>query len=261
MTIPSFFQSRLSTIADKLGITRDQTIQALFTWTEMGLSLAEQLEVEDLNPQAIFESVEDLQARASNNLSLCHLDLTESATLDSHSLNQLSTSIRLLSEALSKKHHRQSNLSQNNRSNASTNLKPNYNNLTTQVGQAPHTSVAVEPVEQTKKSQSIKSKPESSSQENSRKLSKRSIEAEEEVNRAIDAIIDFNNQENLAHNDKWRIGVAALRKLTQRGDTVTKRVLESRADQIEQHHAQHQIGLRHNSKGKTYPSIDEVISL
>ena len=47
MTIPSFFQSRLSTIADKLGISPTETIQALFTWTEMGLSLAEQLEVED----------------------------------------------------------------------------------------------------------------------------------------------------------------------------------------------------------------------
>ena len=39
MVIPSFFQSRLSTIAGKLGITPAQTIQALFTWTEMGLSL------------------------------------------------------------------------------------------------------------------------------------------------------------------------------------------------------------------------------
>ncbi len=51
MTIPSFFQSRLSTIAQKLGITPDQTIQALFTWTEMGLSLAEQLSVEELTPR------------------------------------------------------------------------------------------------------------------------------------------------------------------------------------------------------------------
>ena len=69
MTIPSFFQSRLSTIADKLGISPAETIQALFTWTEMGLSLAEQLDVDNLTPGAIFESVEDLQARASNNSS------------------------------------------------------------------------------------------------------------------------------------------------------------------------------------------------
>ena len=211
MTIPSFFQSRLSSIADKLGVTPEQTIQALFTWTEMGLSLAEQLEVEDLAPQAIIESVRKLQTKTSNNLSSRDFDLSESATLNSHSLNQLATSIRLLSEALSKKHH------------------PSSSSV--------------------------------SNQENSRKLFNRSVEAEEEVNRAIDAIIEFNNQENLPDNDKWRIGISALRKLTQRGDSVTKKVLEQRADQIKQHHAQHQLSPRHNSKGNTYPSIDEVISL
>ena len=106
MVIPSFFQSRLSTIATKLGITPDQTIQALFTWTEMGLSLAEQLNVDELTPQAIFESVEQLKARAdNNNLASIEFDSAQSAKLDSHSLNQLSTSIRLLSEALSRKQH------------------------------------------------------------------------------------------------------------------------------------------------------------
>ena len=83
----------------------------------------------------------------------------------------------------------------------------------------------------------------------------------QEVNHAIDAIIDFNNQEDLAHNDKWHIGVGALRRLTQRGDTVIQRVIESRATEIQQHHAQHKIGSRHNSKGKDYPSIHEIIAL
>ena len=108
MVIPSELQSRLSTIADKLGITPAQTIQALFTWTEMGLSLAEQLSVEDLDPQAVFELVRQLQLRASLNLSLSDVDLTESATFDSHSINQLSTSIRLLSQTLSQKQTSQS---------------------------------------------------------------------------------------------------------------------------------------------------------
>ena len=51
------------------------------------------------------------------------------------------------------------------------------------------------------------------------------------------------------------------RKLTQRGDTVIQRVIESRATEIQQHHAVHQIGPRHNSKGKDYPSIHEIIEL
>ena len=261
MIIPSFFQSRLSTIADLLGITPEQTIQVLFTWTEMGLSLAEQLEVEDLTPQAIFESVRKLQAKASNNLSSSDfdVDLTESDTLDSHSLNQLSTSIRLLSEALSRKQTNQ-NIAKESM-NGKTIFKDRSVDRARQNSSQPE---AFESVEPTPKSQPIfsKSKSKLSSQEGlSRAISKRSLEAEEEVNRAINAIIEFNNQENLAHKDKWHIGVSALRKLTQRGDTVTKRALDSRADEIQQHHARHQIGKHHNSKGKTYPSIDEVISL
>ncbi|NJO99149.1 MAG: hypothetical protein HC764_26775, partial [Pleurocapsa sp. CRU_1_2] len=124
----------------------------------------------------------------------------------------------------------------------------------------PSPPITTEPVKKIKNSQ-LTSSQSSNQEEDSRKLSKRTIEAEEEVNRGIDAIIQFNNTENLAHNDKWHIGIAALRKLTQRGDSVAKRVLESRATEIQQHHAQHQIAPRHNSKGKTYPSIDEIISL
>lgn len=246
MTIPSFFQSRLSTIADKLGISPAETIQALFTWTEMGLSLAEHLDVDDLTPGAIFESVGKLQDRASNNLSQGNLDLTDSATLNSHSINQLSTSIRLLSEALSnnRKHHRPT------QALPVVAHQPNSTH--------PETSKSVKPA---KNSQPASSKSSNQSEDSERKLSNRSIEAEAEVNRAIDAIIDFNNQPDLAHNDKWHIGVGALRKLTQRGDTVVKRVLDQRAEQIQQHHAQHQIGMRHNSKGKDYPSIHEIISL
>lgn len=270
-SIPSFFQSRLSTIADKLGISHDQTIQALFTWTEMGLSLAEHLEVEELTPQAIFESVQQLKTKASHNLSsVSDFDSTDSARLDSHSLNQLSTSVRLLSEALYRKQHRQSSESilsgsatmstpQDRVPLTSENSKSSDESSSPQVQQN-HRQQADELTLQTTKSQSISSKS-SNKEGSSRKVSLKGLGAEKEVNRAIDAIIEFNNQENLAHKDKWQIGVSALRKLTQRGDSVTKRVLESRATEIEQHHAQHQIGKRHNSKGKTYPSIDELISL
>lgn len=265
MVIPSFFQSRLSAIADKLETSPTETIQALFTWTEMGLSLAEQLEVTELTPQAIFESVEQLQAQASShNLSLANLDLDprESAKLDSHSLNQLSTSVRLLSEALAKKQNSQSDkplTRQRIEPHAGTERLTQNTPVNSQ-GQNPSSPVAVKSIEGTKKSQPNSSKS-SNLEDSSRKLSKRSIEAEEEINQAIDAIIDFNNQENRSHKEKWRIGVSAIRKITERGDSVSKRVLEQRADEIEQHHAQHQIGQRHNSKGKDYPSINEFISL
>ena len=279
MVIPSFFQSRLSTIANKLGITPDQTIQALFTWTEMGLSLAEHLEVEELTPGAIFETVEQLKAKASNNLSNFEFDSTQEVKLDSHSIHQLSTSIRLLSEALSERHHHQSDRSVSLDRTvvtgqdqlapaASNNLKAgnqrvkdsNHNNSLGQLHQDLDSPVAIESIKPTVKSESISSRSLSESESSSRKISSKSQLAEEEVNRAIDAIIQFNNQPDLPHKDKWHIGISALRKLTDRGDSVVKRVLESRTDEIQQHHEIHQIGSRHNSKGKDYPSIHEIIS-
>jgi hypothetical protein len=270
MVIPSFFQSRLSTIATKLGISPDQTIQALFTWTEMGLSLAEQLEVEELTPGAIFESVEQLKARADNNLSSIEFDSAQETKLDSHSLNQLSTSIRLLSEALSRKQHSPSDQSispnrttvieQEPLDTADHNNSPSHNNSLGKLQPNLHLPVDREPAEPTKNSKPTFSKS-SKGESSSRKISKKSLEAEQEVNHAIDAIIQFNNQEDVSHLDKWHIGVSALRKLTERGDSVIQRVLQPRATEIEQHHAVHQIGPRHNSKGKTNPSINEIISL
>ena len=254
ITIPSFYRSRLSTIADKLGITPIQTIQALLAWTEMGLSLAEQLEVNELAPGAIFESVKQLQLQASSSSSLVEFDSVESVGLDSHNVNQLVTSIRLLSQAVS---------DQNQNQNRSKSIPDDR-----LAGNLRYSGQASEPLAGKKSSvtegqssfQSIsKSVKEEFSQSQSK--SKWIRLAEEEVKRAIDAIIQFNNQENIAHKDKWHIGVSALRKLTQRGDSVIKRVLEPRTAEIEQHHARHQIGLRHNSKGKDYPSIDKIISL
>jgi hypothetical protein len=61
VVIPSFFLSRLEAIATRLGLNQAETIQALFTWTEMGLSLARSLELDELHPQAVFEAVEGLK--------------------------------------------------------------------------------------------------------------------------------------------------------------------------------------------------------
>ena len=136
----------------------------------------------------------------------------------------------------------------------------NHNNSLGQLHQDLDSPVAIESIKPTVKSESISSRSLSESESSSRKISSKSQLAEEEVNRAIDAIIQFNNQPDLPHKDKWHIGISALRKLTDRGDSVVKRVLESRTDEIQQHHEIHQIGSRHNSKGKDYPSIHEIIS-
>jgi hypothetical protein len=99
-----------------------------------------------------------------------------------------------------------------------------------------------------------------SSKQSARKKTIRTEEAEETVNRAIDAIMSFNNVEERSPSEKWYIGIGSLRKLSGNGDTVINRVLKSRQEEIDAHNSTHQLGKWHNARGKDSPSIDKVIS-
>ena len=83
---------------------------------------------------------------------------------------------------------------------------------------------------------------------------------EQKVNRAIDAIIDYNNNVATRKQDKWRIAISALKQLTKCNQSLISGVIEDRRSEIEQHHQFHQLGQYHNSKGKSVPKITEVIS-
>ncbi len=75
-------------------------------------------------------------------------------------------------------------------------------------------------------------------------------------------LFNLITKKTVAHKDKWHIGVSALRKLTERGDSVIKRVL-----QPESHRNSNSTMLFITSvpvttpKVKTYPSIHEIIDL
>lgn len=83
----------------------------------------------------------------------------------------------------------------------------------------------------------------------------------EDVNHAIDAIIEFNNFPHRPQEQKFYIGVGSVRELTGRGDTAIRAVLEQRQQEIQQHLQQHQLDQNHNlsrrdSNGNEYPTID-----
>lgn len=64
---------------------------------------------------------------------------------------------------------------------------------------------------------------------------------------------------------KWRVSLSGLKTLTHCSQQLIRRVLEARAEEIEQHHTQHQLGLYHNNKNtkgvdKATP-ISEAIQL
>ena len=61
LVIPSFLRSRLEAISNQLELSSDEAIQELFTWTEVGLALADELDLDELNPHTVFNSVQSLK--------------------------------------------------------------------------------------------------------------------------------------------------------------------------------------------------------
>ncbi|MBD1908994.1 MULTISPECIES: protelomerase family protein [unclassified Leptolyngbya] len=85
-------------------------------------------------------------------------------------------------------------------------------------------------------------------------------EADGIINRAIDAIIAHNNAPGRLHDDKWAISINGLKNysLNQRA---IERITQERKDEIQQHHALHQLGARHNDRHKRKFKINQVITL
>ena len=333
LAIPPFFQGRLKAISTKLALSDEQAIQASFTWTEMGLSLAESLNSDELTPSAIFESVAELKQRATEHSFERENGSNTEVLFSEQNIDQICTSVRLLTEALSIQQKNNSSLvsqqverrqkaggrrqkeqlqrdsnplliedsrSLETRGNAKRWRCPpgheDYGGAHTpkrekeegkirtsadsrrSLGNNIRSLSALES-EDFSSQESVKLKARSAlppevslSEQNQKenevtsgsiyqKPSKRTIKSEESVERAINAIIEFNERKDVPIKDKWHIGVGSLRKLTERGDSVIKRVIESRKEEIQQHNSKYKLGKWHNARGKDYPSIGEVIQL
>jgi hypothetical protein len=193
---------------------------------------------------------------------------------DRDSINQICTSVKLLAEAIS----REANFSRGNEHEISTTLpsnpreRMNSTNLAPSKERQPNegSSQQNNRSQQNAQTETLNGKggssrgvqaPEFDSGDSpSRKKTSRTQEAEKTVNRAIDAIMSFNNVEERSPSEKWYIGIGSLRKLSGNGDTVINRVIKSRKEEIDAHNSTHQLGQWHNARGKDALSIDEVIS-
>ena len=263
ISIPSFFLSRLKAISTRLEISEAEAIQALFTWTEMGLLLADSLDLDELTPQAIFESVEELKQQAQKSSSVLENRSDSLMLFDRENINQICTSVKLLAEAVSTQQKINSKNSPVEANSVRTLSNPTQNNQLNNARRMTHSaesSSATISSSQNLTAQTDNQNHQQGRLDSSPKISNRGTEAVESVDRAIDAILEFNNQENRPIEDKWHIGVGSLRKLSQRGDSVIRRVLKRRHEEIDQHHVLHSLGKWHNARGKDYPSIDEVIN-
>jgi hypothetical protein len=86
-------------------------------------------------------------------------------------------------------------------------------------------------------------------------------ENQELVDRAIDAIMQHNDGAE-RHDDKWAITINGLKGLGIKSQHAITRALEARVQEIEQHHAQHQIdAAKHNLRHRGKAKIEDVIEM
>jgi hypothetical protein len=238
VTIPRYLMSRFSALAARLGLNEKDTLEALFDWAEVSLSLADLLDLDEdeLKPNVLFDRVEELaQSTTVQTIEQQTAEAVHNASLSGKNISDLCSAINLLASTVA---------------NQQVALK----------GLPPQTKTERNSTksDQTQQDSSTAEKAQKTS---SSKIDSRTVQAEAMINHAIDKIIEHNNQEGIAHQDKYRIGIGGLRKMTRRGDGVIRRVLNSREDEINAHHQTHKLGEYHNSKGHSVLSIEEIIPL
>ena len=229
ITIPKYLMSRFSNLSQKLDLNEKDTLEALFDWAEVSLALADSLELPELKTNVLFDQVERLQNSSQVSLPSNNGSVSPDPPFDHQNISDLVSSVHLLAETVAKQN---------------------------KVGQYRTPKRPYSPVSKTNH------QTENDHQEHQeQKPYSRTQKAEDMINHAIDKIIEFNDQPDLHHQDKFRVGIGAVRKLTRRGDQVIRRVIESRQAELDAHHQKHQLGSTHNSKGKDAPSITTLIFL
>ncbi|MBE9011050.1 hypothetical protein IQ250_12615 [Pseudanabaenaceae cyanobacterium LEGE 13415] len=97
-------------------------------------------------------------------------------------------------------------------------------------------------------------------------------ETGDRLNRAIDAIIEYNNQPGRKHNEKWAIGINTLKAFVKSQEAIVAAIggknrkgelIEgTRQQEIQQHHQQHQIDPdKHNYVHRGKMRIDDVVNI
>ena len=90
-----------------------------------------------------------------------------------------------------------------------------------------------------------------------------SPEAEAAINAAIDALIAHKNTNEL-YDLKWAISINTVKKLVShvtKSQRLVQKAIASRKDEIDTHHALHQLEPNHNHRHKRKRTITDAISL
>ena len=258
-TIPKFLHSRLKGISNQLEATPSETIEELIKWTEIGLALAEELNVDKPDPNKVFNSVRILkQQKVGFNSPQHHIsNRTDSGELlaAKEQITSLTKSLEHLSSILS-----------SSLPNTSIDVRKEKR-LNTDLIDSEVKKYKLDEGNRKRQESLSLSKLEGRERQNAdnnlTKVVRRDSSAtvKEDVNHAIDAVMAFNDTEGRLYNHKFYIGIGSIRDLSHRGDTAIRKVLQERKEEIEEHLVAHELDQNHNlsrrdEKGDEYPVID-----
>jgi hypothetical protein len=79
------------------------------------------------------------------------------------------------------------------------------------------------------------------------------------IDRALSAILAYNNATGRTHEQKWFITANLLKKFTPKANQrAAERVLTIRADEVQQHHAQHLLQTDHNQRHRKHNPLEVI---
>jgi len=247
--------SRLENFSQLLELPQSQAIASLVDWAEAGASLAKHFSLEDPSPQVLTSHILELEQSYAAISSNPQPQLSNSTikgqtgfiSIEDHhrlilSVSSLSNSVEFLTKALieGKSNQIASNLPPSkSRSNVSSSVSATSQATANEESLAPK-SITSTNENKTKNRRSV---PET----RERDTSEVTIE---DINSAIDAIIEFNNKSNRPHKQKFRLSIKPVSDLTGRAYNSITKVFKERREEIDAHHEHHKIGKYHNKSRK-----------
>lgn len=260
LVIPAFLHSRLEAIASQLEVSSDKTIEELFKWTEIGLALVRELNLDEPDPNMVFHSVQAFKQQSTNSGSQQHNDLSRGDFAELASAKQQIASLTKSLDRLTEIWH----------SSPTNTVRESEKKQRRRAGEASSASKAnaIDHVSNDLHQQDLPpKKPEDSKRQEKRINSIKIIRRDssetviEDINHAIDAVMAFNDAEERSYNQKFYIGIGSVKELSNRGDAAIRRVLKEREEEIQNHLAAHELDKNHNlsrrdEAGNEYPNID-----
>ena len=262
--------SRLETIAHQLNLSHSEAINSLVDWAEAGVHLAQHFNLKNPTPEALTLRVQELDQNYTN-LQHHSTPLSPQSVPDNNisswgeieqrphllsTISSLSHSVEFLSRLLATNAHSLPSVTDNDNSHSSLiNHEQNTKSSLSTESSSQSNSHNLDRKTVSNSSSSRKVSTENRARDTAQVMT-------EDINHAIDAIIEFNNTPHRPHQQKFYVSANAISDLTQRSTSSVSKVVKERMQEVNSHHDQHQLDKYHNRSrqdddGHDYPPIQD----